>query len=132
MSLPPNLPNILVIEDNAWMQEILMQYLSDHYAVKLCADGLDAYAQLQSGYLPDIIISDLYIPGLSGLELLQQLKTGEFFSSIPVIILSGDGTAETRVKCFEAGVDDYVVKPFNPQELGLRIKAVLRRIGKSF
>ena len=132
MSLSPNLPDILVIEDNAWMQEILMQYLSSHYQVKLCSNGLDAFAQLQSGYLPDIIISDLYIPGISGLELLQQIKTGVFFSSIPVIILSGDSSAETRVKCFEAGVDDYVVKPFNPQELDLRIKAVLRRIGKPF
>lgn len=127
-----NLPSILIIEDNAWMQEILMQYLSDKYTVKLCSDGLDAFTQLQSGYIPDMIVSDLYVPRLNGLEFLQQLKTGSFFSSIPVIILSGDDSAEARVKCLEAGADDYVVKPFNPQELHLRIKAILRRMGKSF
>ena len=127
-----NMPNILVIEDNAWMQEILMQYLSDHYTVKLCSDGLDAFMELQKGYLPDIIVTDINVPRLNGLELIQQLKTGVFFSSIPVIVLSGDDTGETRVKCLEAGADDYVIKPFNPQELHLRIKAVLRRMGKSF
>lgn len=127
-----DLPGILIIEDNAWMQEILTQYLSDKYVVKLCADGLDAFAQLQSGYMPDIIVSDLNVPRLNGLEFIQQLKAGSFFSSIPVIILSGDDSAEAKIKCLEAGADDYVVKPFNPQELHLRIKAILRRMGKSF
>lgn len=127
----PNLPNLLVIEDNTWMQEILMQYFSERYDVKLCSSGLDAYAQLQLGYLPDIIISDLNIPKFSGLDFLKQLKTGSFFSSIPVIILSGDDSADARLKCLEAGADDYVIKPFNPKELDLRMKAVLRRMGKS-
>ena len=127
-----NAPNLLIIEDNSWMQEILTQYLSEFYTVKLCSDGLDAFAQLQSGYMPDIIVSDLNIPGLSGLELIKQLKAGNFFNSIPIIMLSGDQSADARLKCLEAGADDYVTKPFIPQELHLRLKALLRRSGKTF
>jgi DNA-binding response OmpR family regulator len=125
-----NLPNLIIIEDNAWMQEILTQYLSQFYNVKLCNDGLEAITLLQSGFMADIIVSDLNVPKLSGLELIKQLKTGSFFSAVPIIILSGDETADARVKCLEAGADDYITKPFNPKELELRLKVVLRRSGK--
>lgn len=124
------LPNILVVEDDAFIQAILNQTLSEHFAVTLFTDGMDAFNYLQSGNVPDLILSDLNIPGLSGMELLTQVRNSGFFSSIPLIILSGKEDTDTRIKCLEAGADDYLVKPFNPRELDARIKNILRRMGK--
>lgn len=85
---------------------------------------------LQTGTMPDIIITDYNTPQLNGLDFLKQLKSSGFFSSIPVIMLSGEEGSDIRVKCLSAGADDYIVKPFNPQELEIRINIVLKRTGK--
>ena len=124
------IPNILVVEDDAFIQAILNQTLSEHFSVTLFTDGMDAFNYLQSGNVPDLILSDLNIPGLSGMELLTQVRNSGFFSSIPLIILSGKEDTDTRIRCLEAGADDYLVKPFNPRELDARIKNILRRRGK--
>ncbi len=129
-SLVP-LPNILVVEDDAFIQAILQQTLSEHFSVSLFTDGMDAFNYLQTGNLPDLILSDLNIPGLSGMELLHQVRNNGFFSAIPLVILSGKEDSETRIRCLEAGADDYIVKPFNPRELGARIKNIIRRMGKN-
>jgi DNA-binding response OmpR family regulator len=122
---------ILVVEDDAYMQVILSEFLSSTYETELMANGMEALAYLQNGNIPDLIISDLNTPKLSGLELIEQIKVSDFFNSIPIIILSGEDSSEKRIKCLDSGADDYVVKPFNPAELEARIRVVLRRIGKS-
>ena len=86
-------------------------------------------AYLQNGNMVQLIISDLTTPNMGGLELLQQVKASSYFKSIPVIVLSGDTESSTRIKCLEAGAEDYIVKPFNPLELEARIKVVLKRSG---
>jgi DNA-binding response OmpR family regulator len=124
------LPNIIVVDDDAFIQAILNQTLSEHFSVTLFTDGMEAFNYLQSGNVPDLILTDLNMPGLSGMELLSQVRNSGFFSSIPLIILSGKEDTETRIKCLEAGADDYILKPFNPRELDARIKNILRRMGK--
>jgi DNA-binding response OmpR family regulator len=122
--------SLVIVEDDVYMQNLLSHYLEEEYNVHVFDNGLDAYAYLQEGNIPDIIIADLNIPKLSGLELIMQVKASGFFSSIPIMVLSGEESTEKRIKCLEAGADDYVVKPFNPRELEVRIKVLLRRIGK--
>jgi DNA-binding response OmpR family regulator len=121
---------ILVVEDDLFMQAILKEYLSALYEVEIQPTGMDALAFMQNGNVPDLIISDLNTPKLSGLELIEQVKLSDFFSSVPIIILSGEESSEKRVKCLNSGADDFIVKPFNPAELEARIKVVLRRSGK--
>ena len=121
---------ILVVEDDAFMQAILKEYLSALYEIAIQPTGMDALAYMQNGNIPDLIISDLNTPKLSGLELIEQVKLSDFFSSVPIIILSGEESSEKRVKCLNSGADDFIVKPFNPAELEARIKVVLRRSGK--
>jgi len=121
---------ILIIEDDAYMQLILSEYLNEIYEIETCNNVLDALNYLQSGNMPDLIISDLNTPKISGLELIAQLKASSFFKSIPVIIISGDDSSDKRIKCLNAGADDYIVKPFNPAELEARIRVVLKRTGK--
>jgi DNA-binding response OmpR family regulator len=122
--------NILVIEDDAFMQAILNEFLGSIYQIETKSNGMEALAFLQNGNIPDLIIADLNTPEINGLELIEQLKISDFFNSIPVIILSGDESTEKRIKCLNAGADDYIVKPFNPSELDARIKVVLRRVGQ--
>jgi DNA-binding response OmpR family regulator len=121
---------ILVAEDDAYMQLILKKFLSKTYDVEICPTAMDALTYLQNGNIPDLIISDLNTPNLSGLELVAQLHASDFFKSIPVIILSGEDSSDTRIKCLDSGADDFIVKPFNPAEVEARVRAILRRIGK--
>ncbi len=120
---------ILVVEDDIFMQAILKEYLSKNYDVLICANGLDALSLIQGGDIPDLIITDLNIPVLNGLELIKQLRAGNVFNTIPIIVLSGEDSSETRINCLDAGADDYMIKPFNPRELESRLKVILRRIG---
>lgn len=123
---------VLIVEDDVFMQSVLKQYLSNTYEIEACNNGLEALSFLQEDIdnLPDLIISDLNTPGLNGLGLITQLKAGDLFNAVPIMILSGEENSEMRIQCLDAGADDYVVKPFNPRELESRIKVILRRISK--
>ena len=125
-----NKPRILVVEDDLYMQVILKEFLSTNYDIDIQPNGMDALAFMQNGNIPDLILSDLNTPKLSGLDLIEQVKISDFFSSVPIIILSGEESSEKRIKCLDSGADDYIVKPFNPVELESRIRVVLRRIVK--
>lgn len=119
---------VLIIEDDAYMQLILSEFLNESYDIETCDNVLDALTYLQnSNILPDLIISDLNTPQISGLELIEQLKASEFFKSIPIIMISGDNSSEKRIQCLNSGADDYIVKPFNPLELEARARVVLKR-----
>lgn len=121
---------ILVVEDDLYMQTILNEYLSSMFEVEICQNGIEALSFLQEGNIPDLVISDLNVPKLNGLELIAQIKASDFFKLIPIMILSGEESSEMRIKCLDTGADDYVVKPFNPRELEARIRVILRRMGK--
>jgi DNA-binding response OmpR family regulator len=122
---------ILVVEDDPYMQIILQEFLSATYDVVILPNGLEALSFLQNGNIPDLILSDYNTPEVTGLELIGQVKASDFFNSIPIIILSGEESSDKRIKCLDAGADDYVVKPFNPSELASRIRVVLRRKSRS-
>ncbi|HMG07453.1 MAG TPA: response regulator transcription factor [Mucilaginibacter sp.] len=125
-----NKVKILVVEDDPFMQAILKEFLNATYEVEMLSNGMDALAFMQNGNIPDLIISDLNTPKLGGLGLIEQVKISDFFSSVPIIILSGEETSVKRIQCLDSGADDFIVKPFNPGELAARIKVVLRRMGK--
>ena len=122
---------VIVVEDDFPIKTLICKVLEYNFEVIAFDNGMDALSYLQKGDLPDIIISDLNTPELNGYDLLVQLKTSSFFSAIPVIILSGEEGSETRIKCLEAGADDYILKPFNPRELEVRINVILKRYGKA-
>ena len=126
----PVLPKVLVVEDDPTIQLIVRRSLEKRFTVSAYTNGIDALSFLQEGNLPDIIIADLNTPEMGGLELIEQLKASGYFSAIPVLVLSGEESTESRIKCLDSGADDYVVKPFNPRELEARINAILRRTGK--
>jgi DNA-binding response OmpR family regulator len=107
------------------MRQFLAQLLGKKFGVTVTASAEEALVQLQEHTLPDVIITDYNLEGMSGISLLKILKESSSLSAIPVIILSGDGRSENRIRCLQAGAVDFVVKPFNPVELTLKIDRLL-------
>jgi two-component system, OmpR family, alkaline phosphatase synthesis response regulator PhoP len=122
---------ILVVEDEADIQELLEYTLGkDGYRVDVTDRGEEALDLVQE-HRPSLVVLDLMLPGLDGLEVCRRLKRAETTSEIPVIILTAKGEEEDVVAGFEAGADDYVTKPFSPKVLSARVAAVLRRAPES-
>ncbi len=119
--------NILVIEDEPAIQELLALNLTQagHHPIR--ALSAEQAQMLMRKALPDLIILDWMLPGMSGIEFARKLKSDELTKSIPVIMLTARGEETDKVRGLEVGADDYVTKPFSPRELNARIKAVLRR-----
>ena len=118
---------ILIIEDNEDTRELLKYNLTaSGYAVADAADGHDGLEAARA-FMPDLILLDLMLPGMDGLEVCRRLKQAPETARVPVIMLTARGEEVDRIVGLELGADDYVVKPFSPRELTLRIKAVLRR-----
>ncbi|GAA1679823.1 response regulator transcription factor [Fodinicola feengrottensis] len=115
---------VLVVDDDLTVRDVMERYLTHAgYRVEVRGDGEAALAAIQADP-PDLVVLDLMLPGLDGLEVCRQLRAK---SSIPVIMLTALGEEEDRVLGLETGADDYVTKPFSPRELVLRIGSVLRR-----
>lgn len=122
---------ILVVEDHEDTRELLKFSLgSAGFDVQAYPDGLSALNAARS-FGPDLVILDLMMPGMDGLEVCRRLKQEAVTSSSAVIMLTAKGEEVDRIVGLELGADDYVVKPFSPRELVLRIKAVLRRSKKN-
>ncbi len=117
---------ILVVEDEPSVGEVLQLYLHRAgFAVTLIQDGKKAL-ELLASQLPALVILDLMLPGADGWEITRWLRT-QAGSNVPIIMLTARGQETDRIAGLELGADDYVVKPFSPQELVSRVRAVLRR-----
>jgi DNA-binding response OmpR family regulator len=117
---------IVVVEDEPNISEVVSLYLKRAgYAVTSFADGVAAFNALKDK-LPDLIILDVMLPGMDGFTLTRQLRDR---SDVPIILLTSRRDETDRIAGLELGADDYVVKPFSPQELVSRVRAVLRRSG---
>ena len=91
-------------------------------------DGREALNWLCNNDIPDLIIADLQMPNIDGYKFINILKNSGFYHTIPIITLSGNNSSNDRIKCFELGVDDFVMKPFNPAELKIRVRNILNRV----
>jgi DNA-binding response OmpR family regulator len=118
---------LLCVDDDKQNLELLEALLSLRgYALKFSESGADALAQIAKES-PDLILLDVMMPGISGLEVCKKLKESEKFSSIPIIMLSCKKDESDKISGLDIGADDYIAKPFSGNELASRIRAVLRR-----
>ena len=118
--------HILVVDDDARLRALLSRYLAgEGFRVTTAETAVDARAKLRSIH-PDMMVLDVMMPGESGLTLTESLRR-EQGNEVPVLLLTARGAPEDRIAGFEAGADDYLGKPFEPRELVLRIRALLRR-----
>ncbi|MFI9584641.1 response regulator transcription factor [Streptomyces sp. NPDC052236] len=119
---------ILVVDDDPTVAEVVTGYLERAgFTVYRAADGPQAL-RLAADRHPDLVVLDLMLPGMDGLEVCRRLRAG-VLSSVPVIMLTARGDEDDRILGLEIGADDYVTKPFSPRELVLRVESVLRRRG---
>lgn len=126
MNAPVPLPHILVVDDDDRLRDLLRRYLSENgFIVTTAADAADACIKMRSLQF-DLMVLDIMMPGESGLELAIRLRNSA--SCVPpILLLTAMGEPEDRIAGLETGVDDYLTKPFEPRELVLRIRAILRR-----
>lgn len=117
-------PLLLIIEDNEEVQQYLAEVFKERYTLQLAADGVSGL-ELATRHLPDIIISDVMMPGMNGVELCHALKNDSRTSHIPVILLSARSTVSFIREGYETGADDYITKPFSISLLTSRVKNLL-------
>ena len=121
---PAGADHVLLADDNADMRDYVRRLLEEHWRVTAVADGQQALEQARREP-PDLVLSDVMMPGLDGFELLAALRADEATSSTPVILLSARAGEEARVEGLGAGADDYLVKPFSARELVARVRTHL-------
>jgi DNA-binding response OmpR family regulator len=120
----PETGRILVVDDDPTVAEVVARYLlRDGHEVECVADGNAALRSAAAG-APDLVVLDLMLPGLDGLEVCRRLRERW---PVPIVMLTALGEETDRLVGLETGADDYVTKPFSPRELALRVKSVLRR-----
>jgi DNA-binding response OmpR family regulator/nitrogen-specific signal transduction histidine kinase len=119
-------PIVLVVEDNADLRVYIREYLEPHYAVHEAWNGKEAYHQALE-IVPDIIISDVMMPEMDGMELCRALKQDVRTSHVPVILLTARAGTDSRIEGFDVGADEYVTKPFNSKELVARVRNLIEQ-----
>lgn len=116
----------MIIDDKIAIAKIISVYLSHEFDITYFETPVKAIEWLYKGNTPDLIILDIRMPEMSGEEFLAYIKKNGLFKEIPVIVLSGVEDSATRIRMLEEGADDYILKPFNPMELKIRIRKVLK------
>ena len=118
-------PSVLLIDDSAMMRRFIALFLSEKYHVTDCESAEEALHLVESGFRPRLIVTDLDLPGMSGLELIRCFQATMPFT--PLIVVSGAKESKTRLAALAAGADDFLTKPFHPAELLVRMGNLLRR-----
>ena len=120
-------PRLLLVDDEPGLRTAVKAYLEDEgFQVTTAVDGLDGWEKAQQ-LMPDLVISDVMMPRCDGYGLLEKMRSDERLGGTPVIFLTAKGMTADRTQGYLAGVDDYIPKPFDPDELVARVRNVVRR-----
>ena len=117
---------ILIVEDHRALRVIMDNFLEKSFKVETASNGYEALAWMNEGNIPEVIILDINMPNLGGIEFLSNIRTSGFFKDIPVVIVSGEEEGKVIERCLEIGINGYMRKPFNPKNLLAKIHLVLK------
>ncbi|MBW3635844.1 MAG: response regulator [Armatimonadetes bacterium] len=121
---------ILCVDDEPSISSLIRQILQvEGHEIAIADDGFEALDSI-AACEPDLIVLDRSMPGMDGIEVCRRLKSNPFLSRVPVLMLTALGNVDFKVEGFEAGVDDYLVKPFEPRELSARVRSLLRLVAR--
>lgn len=118
---------ILIIDDELSIRILLENFLKKSYDVIAKNDGMEGLKWMEEGNIPDLVVADIQMPNLDGYEFIKNVRASGYYKDIPLIMLSGIESSNEKVKCLKLGANDYIVKPFNPEELEIRIQLLLSR-----
>ncbi|MBL0104566.1 MAG: response regulator [Bacteroidetes bacterium] len=116
---------IMIIDDQASTRKLLSNFLGNYFDVVEFENAKAALTSMQSGKAPHLIVADILMPEMTGMDLLRSLQEAKIETQPPVIVLSSVENSSEKLKCFQLGARDYMVKPFNPEELRMRITNLL-------
>jgi DNA-binding response OmpR family regulator len=119
---------LLIVDDEPSICLILEHYFGADFNVVVKHNGLEAMKWLEQGNSPDAIVADYDMPIMDGPDFIKQIRASSLHRDVGLIVLSGKDSTSTKIHCLRLGADDYLVKPFNPEELSLRIQNLLSRI----
>lgn len=125
---PLELPSMLIADDEPAIRLLLKEFFKEQFNCIVAHDGNQVIDYLRTNELPWILVLDLEMPNMSGLQVINEIRKHDAYDSLIILVLSSKESSKDRIECLRAGADDYLIKPFNPQELDARIKAILRRI----
>ncbi len=126
-TMKPQKPKVLIVDDDQLVRQIVQEILSDeNYEIQLAKDGKDALESIHRDQ-PDIIILDIMMPIMDGLDVSKHLKSNRTTASIPIIMLTARTSISDKFDGFDAGADEYISKPFDADVLQKRVKSLLRR-----
>lgn len=115
---------IMIIDDSQMMRKFLTRLFKNTFEVICLENGIYAREWLAKGIIPELVIVDLQMPEMDGLEFTKYFRSS-VSSTVPLIILSGDKNNDKKIACLKSGANDYILKPFRPQILNLKIKGLL-------
>jgi DNA-binding response OmpR family regulator len=119
--------NILLIDDQPVMGIILKNKLENDFNVFTKQNGKEALAWIMEGNIPNVVVLDLNMPEMNGIEFIKEVRKFNYLNNIPLIVLSGEEGVNSRIEAFREGADDFLIKPFNPTELTVRINRFFDR-----
>ncbi|WMJ71921.1 response regulator [Cytophagaceae bacterium ABcell3] len=118
---------LLAVDDFKSIQIVISSIFSQDFDVVRKPNGKEALAWLFEGNIPDLIITDLQMPEMCGFEFISNLKSNQVFKGVPIVVLSGKDDSSERIKCYKLGVNEFITKPFSPEELRIRCLNLLER-----
>lgn len=120
--------SLLIADDEPALILLLKEFFKKDFETASVSNGEECLKRLENAPAPEVIVMDLNMPGMDGLQTVKRIRQNPLWNKIAIIMLSGAENSATRIECLKAGADDFVVKPFNPEEIRVRIHAILRRI----
>ncbi|MCA4896606.1 MAG: response regulator transcription factor [Cytophagales bacterium] len=120
-------PYLLVVDDEPALRLLLAAYFKKQYEVLLAENGEQALEMLKLSK-PQAMVVDISMEGMDGLSLIRELRASTKWHQIPILVLSGNDTSNDRIVALRAGADDYLIKPFNPEELEVRLENIQKRM----
>lgn len=117
--------DILIIDDKPTIAKVVSVYLAEEFNFVYFDSAIKAISWLHDGNMPNLIITDLRMPDMSGSDFVKYVKNNELFKHVPIIVLSSEDSTSERIRLLSNGADDYIVKPFNPLELKIRVNKIL-------
>lgn len=122
------MPILLIVDDEPALRLLLNQFFQKNFNIVTLDGGFACLKYLEEKDEPQVLIIDLNMPDMSGVDVIKKIRSNPNWDKLAILVLSSAESSKDRINCLNSGADDFVIKPFNPEELNARINAILRRI----